>query len=281
MTVNLDIDALRQWIGRTEEAQDVITPRLVKSLRATLDQDPGEATEGDAAPPAVHWCLAPPTYPEHMLGPDGHPTRGGFLPPVALPRRMWAGSKLEIVSDLRIGDLVERRSRISDVIAKEGRTGLLCFVTIDHEFLTARGTAIRETQQVVYRDIDSRPAPTLAADPTKPTWHKTIHADSVLLFRYSALTFNGHRIHYDRTYCIRQEGYPGLIVHGPLQATLLLMLAASIRGGVVPRHFAFRGINPLFDGADFSVNAVAEGDGLELWAANDRSQRTMTARAKW
>jgi 3-methylfumaryl-CoA hydratase len=215
------------------------------------------------------------------LGPDGHPTRGGFLPPVELPRRMWAGSKLDIVSGLRIGDLVERRSRISDVVVKEGRTGLLCFVTVDHEFLTARGTAIRETQQVVYRDVDSRPTPTLAADPTKPTWRKTIHADPVLLFRYSALTFNGHRIHYDRTYCIKEEGYPGLIVHGPLQATLLLMLAASIRDGVVPRHFEFRGINPLFDGADFSVNAVAAGDGLELWAANDRSQRTMTAQAKW
>ena len=281
MTSALNLDELRQWIGRTERATDEIPARLVRSLRATLDEDPGAAKDGEPAPLAVHWCLTPAIAPAHGIGPDGHPQRGGFLPPVPLPRRMWAGSDIEFSDELRVGDVVERNSRIADVTAKEGRTGLLCFVTVEHIYATARGVALRETQNIVYRDLDRQPAPAAPVETREPAWQRRIAADPVLLFRYSALTFNGHRIHYDRRYCIEEEFYPGLVVHGPLQATLLLMLAAATRDGRPPRHFSFRGVNPLFDGAVFSVNAVAAGDGLELWAANDRSQRTMTARAAW
>jgi 3-methylfumaryl-CoA hydratase len=285
MTPSLDIESLRQWIGRQDRAADRVEPRLVRSLRATLDQDPGEPKEGDRAPLAVHWCLAPPIAIASGLGSDGHPARGGFLPPVPLPRRMWAGSTLEIGDDLQVGDDVERVSRIADVTLKEGRTGPLCFVTVDHIFSTRRGAAVREKQSIVYRDVERQQAAAEAKPATQPsktpTWQRKVHGDPVLLFRYSALTFNGHRIHYDRSYCIEKEGYPGLIVHGPLQATLLLMLAASAREGATPRRFEFRAVNPLFDGANFTVNAVAEGEGLDLWVADLNSRRTMMARADW
>lgn len=287
MASSLDIETLRQWIGREEHASDVVAPRLVRSLRATLDQAPGDPQGGEPAPLAVHWCLAPAIAAAGGLGPDGHPARGGFLPPVPLPRRMWAGSTLHFADDLRVGDVVERISRIADVTLKEGRTGRLCFVSVDHEFSTPRGVALRERQNIVYRDLDRRegasaPAATPATkETTKPTWQKQVPGDPVFLFRYSALTFNGHRIHYDRSYCIEEEGYPGLIVHGPLQATLLLMLAASTRSGVTPKKFEFRGVNPLFDGSDFTLNAVAAGDGVDLWVANAHGQTTMQGQASW
>jgi 3-methylfumaryl-CoA hydratase len=287
MTSSLDIGTLRQWIGREERASDTVAPRLVRSLRATLDQDPGDPQVGEPAPLAVHWCLAPAIAVAGGLGPDGHPARGGFLPPVPLPRRMWAGSALDIADDLRVGDVVERISRIADVTLKEGRTGQLCFVSVDHEFSTPRGIALRERQNIVYRDLDRREnasTPTTkpaAAPATKPTWQRQVRGDPVLLFRYSALTFNGHRIHYDRSYCVEEESYPGLIVHGPLQATLLLMLAASVRGGVTPKRFEFRGVNPLFDGGDFTVNAIADGDDLDLWVADRQGQATMKGQARW
>jgi 3-methylfumaryl-CoA hydratase len=273
----------RQWIGKTEQATDTITPRLVGGLRATLNDDPAVA-DGAPAPLAVHWCLAPPSVAMDGLGPDGHPARGGFLPPVPLPRRMWAGGKLSFHDRLRVGDVVTRRSVIQDVSMKEGRTGTLCFVAVDHEISTDRGVAIRERHDIVYRDFDrTKPAPTpaQAAAPLQATWQRSVMADPVLLFRYSALTFNGHRIHYDRTYCIEEEGYPGLVVHGPLQATLLLEFAASIRDGRAPAVFDFRGVSPLFDGAPFTLNAVEDGDDLKLWTADAHGRTNMEAKAGW
>ena len=284
MTEKLDIDHLRQWVGRTSEASDIVTAQLVKGLRATLFQEIGEPKAGDAAPFTVHWCLAQPVFPMSMLGPDGHPTRGGFLPPVPLPRRMWAGGEFEIIDALRVGDEAKRTSRIADVTVKTGSTGTLCFVAVEHLVTTARGMAIRERQDIVYREMGgSQPAaPAKAAPSPRLAQHRETHmADPVLLFRYSALTFNGHRIHYDRDYVTRVEGYPSLIFHGPLQAAFIVELAARLRGGKPPRRFSYRGVQPLFEGSEFSVNANDNGGAMELWTANSEGQPTMKGTATW
>ena len=284
MTEKLDLDHLRQWIGRTQEATDIVTTQLVKGLRATLFQEVGEPRIGDAAPFTVHWCLAQPVFPMSMLGADGHPTRGGFLPPVPLPRRMWAGGEIEFLDPLRVGDESTRTSRISDVTVKIGSTGQLCFVSVEHTVTSSRGVAIRERQDIVYREMTGAQAsaPAKAASPPPAAQHRETHvSDSVLLFRYSALTFNGHRIHYDRDYVTKVEGYPGLIFHGPLQAAFIVEMAAKLRGGKAPKKFTYRGVQPLFEGGEFSINANDNGAAMELWTANDAGQPTMRGTAMW
>ena len=284
MTEKLDLDHLRQWIGRTSEASDIVTAQLVKGLRATLFQEIGEPKPGEAAPFTVHWCLAQPVFAMSMLSADGHPTRGGFVPPVPLPRRMWAGGELQFFDPLRVGDDTTRKSRISDVAVKTGSTGQLCFVSVEHEVTTPRGTAIRERQDIVYRGMESTQSatPAKATSPPPAAKHRETHmADPVLLFRYSALTFNGHRIHYDRDYVTKVEGYPRLIFHGPLQAAFIVELAAKLHGGTPPKKFSYRGVQPLFEGAEFSVNASDNGAGLELWTANSTGQPTMKGTATW
>ncbi|WP_341990119.1 MaoC family dehydratase N-terminal domain-containing protein [Azorhizobium sp. AG788] len=279
MSVTLDIDHLRSWIGRTETVHDLITPRSLRELRVTLDRPAGAPVAGEETTLTAHWCLAPPAVPLEGLGPDGHPARGGFLPPVPLPRRMWAGGKLEWLDALRVGDDVARASRIADVVVKEGRTGTLCFVTVDHEISTARGLAIRERQDIVYRGTDAPAGGSgTAAPPRTASWQESVEASPVLLFRYSAITFNGHRIHYDRTYCIEEEGYPGLIVHGPLQATLLAEFAGRLLGRS-PKTFAFRSVRPIFDGPPLTLNAVKTDAGLDLWTADHEGRPCMLAEA--
>jgi 3-methylfumaryl-CoA hydratase len=216
---------------------------------------------------------------------DGHPTRGGFLPPVPLPRRMWAGGELEFLEPLRVGDEATRSSRIADVTVKTGSTGTLCFVSVNHEITTSRGVAIRERQDIVYRDVatggqNATPAKPAAAPPAAK--HRESHiSDPVLLFRYSALTFNGHRIHYDRDYVTKVEGYPGLIFHGPMQAALLVEFAAKLHGGTAPKKFSYRGVQPLFEGSEFSVNANETAAGLDVWMANSEGVPTMKGTATW
>jgi len=284
MTETLDLDHLRGWIGKTTEAQDIVTAQLVKGLRATLFLEIGEPRDGDAAPWTTHWCLGQPVFPMSMLSQDGHPTRGGFLPPVPLPRRMWAGGELVFLHPLRVGDEVKRTSRIADVTVKSGSTGVLCFVAVEHTITTPRGVAIRERQDIVYRDLSSAP-PAASGKPAPPApiaKHRESHlADAVLLFRYSALTFNGHRIHYDRDYVTKVEGYPGLVFHGPLQAALIVELAAKLHGGAAPKKFSYRGVQPLFEGSEFSVNANDNANGMELWTANSQGQPTMKGTAEW
>jgi 3-methylfumaryl-CoA hydratase len=281
MTEKIDIDHLRQWIGRTTEASDVVTAQLVKGLRATLFQEIGEPKPGDAAPFTVHWCLAQPVAPMSMLGQDGHPARGGFLPPVPLPRRMWAGGELEFINALRAGDEAKRASRITDVTMKTGSTGVLCFVSVEHLVTTSRGIAIRERQDIVYRDMSGTPQPA-SVKPLPVAKHRETHmADPVLLFRYSALTCNGHRIHYDRDYVTKVEGYPGLVFHGPLQASFIVEMAAKLHGGQPPRKIGYRGLQPLFEGSEFSINANETDAGMELWTANSAGQPTMKATATW
>jgi 3-methylfumaryl-CoA hydratase len=283
MTGKLDIDHLRQWIGRSTEATDIVTAQLVMGLRATLFQEVGEPIKGDAAPFTVHWCLAQPVFPMSMLGPDGHPTRGGFLPPVPLPRRMWAGGEIEFLQPLCVGDESTRTSRIADVTVKTGSTGTLCFVAVEHTVTSPRGIAIRERQDIVYREMTSgAPAGAKAPPPPPKAQHRETHvSDPVLLFRYSALTFNGHRIHYDCDYVTKVEGYPGLIFHGPLQAALIIEMAAKLRSGKPPNKFTYRGLQPLFEGSEFSINANEAADGMELWTANAEGQPTMKGTAVW
>ena len=281
---SLDAELLRSWIGHTTSERDVITPRLAEELRVTLDRDGPPFRDGDACPPAIHWCLAPPMVRQSRLGPDGHPARGDFLPPVPLPRRMWAAGRLEFFDPLRVGDRVARHSKIADVNIKEGRSGRLCFVAVEHEISTGRGLALKERHDIVYRDAPSGNASKQNApareEPRQAQRRETKVADAVMLFRYSALTFNGHRIHYDRQYVTEIEGYPGLIVHGPLQATLLIEFAASIRGAT-PRIFSFRALNPLFDGQEFTLNATDGEDGLDFWIAGPDGRTTMTGKAEW
>ena len=197
---------------------------------------------------------------------------------------MWAAGRLEFFDRLRVGDAVERHSKIADVNIKEGRSGRLCFVAVDHEISTPRGLALKERHDIVYRDAasaDAKPnAPAREEAPRQAQWSETKVADAVMLFRYSALTFNGHRIHYDRQYVTQIEGYPGLIVHGPLQATLLIEFAASIRRAG-PKLFSFRALNPLFDGQPFALNAAENGIGLELWISGPDGRTTMAGRAAW
>ncbi len=284
MTDKPDIEHLRQWIGRSNQTSDIVTAQLMKGLRATLFMEIGEPKPGDAAPFTTHWCLAPAVCPMSELGPDGLPTRGGFLPPVPLPRRMWAGGELEFFDSLRVGDEVTRTSRIADVTMKTGSTGVLCFVSVDHLVTTPRGTALRERQDIVYRDISTAQpsAPVKPAPPPPTAQHRESHmADPVLLFRYSALTFNGHRIHYDRDYVTKVEGYPGLVVHGPMQAAFLVEFAAKLHGGAAPKKFSYRGLQPLFEGSEFSLNATDTGAGMELWVANCAGQPTMKGTAVW
>ena len=284
MTEKPDLDHLRGWIGKTTEASDIVTAHLVMGLRATLFQEIGEPKKGDPAPWTTHWCLAQPVFPMSELSQDGHPTRGGFLPPVPLPRRMWAGGELQFFDTMRVGDEVKRHSRISDVTMKTGSTGMLCFVAVEHEITTPRGMAIRERHDIVYRDMSSTApaAPAKTPPPPPAAKHRESHmADPVLLFRYSALTFNGHRIHYDRDYVTRVEGYPGLVFHGPLQASFIVELAAKLHGGTPPKKLSYRGVQPLFEGSEFSVNANDTGTGMELWTANSQGQPTMKGTATW
>ena len=276
----LDLEHLRGWIGRREEAEDVVTPRLTAGLLAVLDHPETSLAEGDLAPLAIHWCLAPPIRPTSQLGLDGHPLRGGMLPPVPLPRRMWAGGALEFPGRIRVGDRVRRQSVVRDVTLKQGRSGPLCFVTVDHEFFGPDGLVLRERHDIVYRAAGGA-AP--MATPVAPVarWQEGAQASAVQLFRYSAITFNGHRIHYDRDYATGVEGYAGLVVHGPLQATLLLDFAARLEL-TPPQKFTFRGVSPLLDGPPFTLNAAERADGgLDLWTADTGGRLCMTATATW
>jgi len=277
------MDELTAWIGRSETLRDTITATPVRALAATLDHDPAPVEAGTPLPPLWHWLYFLPLHRQSEIGPDGHAKRGGFLPPVPLPRRMWAGSQFEFRSPVRVGDAVERSSTIADVARKDGRTGPLVFVKVRHE-LRCNGApepAIVEFHDIVYRGAkqpgDMEPPPTTAA--IGAAWQREIVPDDVLLFRYSALTFNGHRIHYDRRYVTEVEGYPGLIVHGPLIATLLMDLLRRQAPEADVATFRFKAVRPTFDLHPFRVNGAPEVDGrtIKLWAQDHEGWLTMDA----
>ncbi|WBU63480.1 FAS1-like dehydratase domain-containing protein [Paracoccus aerodenitrificans] len=274
----LDIEHLRSWIGREDIASEQLTPAVAHRFNATFDR-PERPDKGDAAPVLIHLCLAQPAAPTAELGEDGHPARGGFLPPVPLPRRMWAGGSFAFKGDIRVGEVVTRRSVIRDVTVKEGRSGTLCFVTVDHEIDSEGRSVLSERQDIVYRGADnaSRPAkPTPEAPPGK--FRQAVTPSPALLFRYSALTFNGHRIHYDSPYVRDIEHYPGLIVHGPMQATMLVHYAEKLKGSPLS-EFRFRSLSPLFDDADFTLNAEETENGLRLWTSYENGPVAMEAQA--
>ncbi len=262
------LDQLRDWIGREEVTDDVVRRDAVRGLYATLDRA-DRITDSNAVPYLIHWLHFHPLALQSELGPDGHPKRGGFLPPVPLPRRMWAGSRLRFVRAPAVGERITRRSRISDVRITEGKSGTLVFVTVDHRIDGDAGAELTDQHDIVYR---AAPAPGAKAPPAKrppaeAAWRRKVTPDPVMLFRYSALTFNGHRIHYDQPYVTAVEGYPGLIVHGPLIATLLLDLVDREQPARAVSEFSFRAVSPLFDTAPFDVcGAPGEGATARLWA---------------
>lgn len=277
----IDIDYLRQWIGREETRAEPVTSALVDRFNATFDLK-GDTGNGTVAPVMIHLCLAAPATPTSQLDPDGHPARGGFLPPVPLSRRMWAGGAFAFHDEIRVGETVTRRSTIQDVMAKEGRTGTLCFVTAEHKIDSNGRPVLSERQDIVYRNVY---APGPATKKTPPAADHGVHRvqikpSATLLFRYSALTFNSHRIHYDAPYVRDVEGYPGLIVHGPLQATMLVQFAEKVCGKR-PQRFQFRSLSPLFNDGDFTLNATEDGEGLKLWTSYVTGPIAMEARAEW
>ena len=269
------------WIGKSRGDEDEATAYPVQALAATLDLETPATSPGDAIPPAWHWLWFLATAPQASLGHDGAEARGEFLPPVELPRRMWAGGSFTFHQPLRLGERIRRVSTIREIQRKTGRQGKLAFVTVEHEISGAAGLAVSETHNIVYRAaaVPGAAAAPLAA-PEDAVWRREIVPDPVLLFRFSALTFNGHRIHYDRSYCTDTEGYPGLVVHGPLQAMLLLELA-RVEAPRPVRRFDYRAQAPIFDTGPFSVNGRPEGDGAELWTADAAGHLGMSGRAEF
>jgi 3-methylfumaryl-CoA hydratase len=279
----MEIADLRKWVGKSESASDQITAEPIAALSATLDIEAPRPLAGDPVPPLWHWLYFLETHRQSELSPDGHEKLGGFLPPVPLPRRMWAGGRFEFHRPLRVGETCTRTSRIADVQEKKGRTGALIFVAVRHEIGNADGIALTEEQDLVYRAHANPgdPAPAPQPAPAGAKWERIIRPDDVLLFRYSALTFNGHRIHYDRRYATETEGYPGLVVHGPLIATLLLDLLRRHMPAADVARFEFRAVRPLFDTSPFKVCGKPESDGktFSLWAADASGGLAMTAKA--
>jgi 3-methylfumaryl-CoA hydratase len=258
----------KAWIGRSETLRDPLAAPQAQAVQAMLDSDAPRLGEGDVLPLAWQWFHFLPRAPQAMLDSDGHPQRGGFLPPIPYPRRMFAGARMKLLAPLLIGEPAERIGTVRDVVMKSGKSGSLAFVTVGYRFVQRGVTCIEEEQDIVYREPGAPvPAPVAADLPALPpnAWSRSLVPDTRLLFRFSALTFNAHRIHYDRPYAMAEEGYPGLVVHGPLTAVLLLDL--------VRRHsprpvvgFSFRGQAPLFDGHALRLVGRPAGDAVELEA---------------
>lgn len=274
----------QDWVGRTQTLQDSFAAGPARALAMTLNQ-PGAETlgPGDPVPAIWTWLCFLPLAPMSQVGADGHPRRGGFLPPVDLPRRMWAGSRCEFSAPVRVGDNLERSSAILKVAEKSGAAGAMVFVTVAHEVSANGHLVMREEQDIVYVGIPERFTPPAPTPLPSCDWREPVAIDPVLLFRFSALTFNGHRIHYDRTYATEVERYPGLVVHGPLQAVLLF--DAALRhapAGARPARFQFRGLRPLFDFDAVTLNGRMDADGAQhLYTANGDDVIGMQARIDW
>ena len=278
----IDTERLRSWIGRKETRTDTVTAWPVIGLTATFDRNDPEPKPGDAIPPGWHWLYFLEAKPASELGKDGHPKLGGFLPPVGMARRMWAGGRIEFKRALRIGDPLRRDSEILSIDFKEGRSGRLVFVTVRHTVLAADEVAVVEEHDIVYREPAKPGDPPPSAKPAtrNAVWRRELVADPVMLFRYSALTFIGHRIHYDLDYCRQEEGYPGLVVHGPLQTLLILDLCRRHEPRPV-KKLDYRALHPVFHFERFSVNGNPSADALksELWTANAAGNVAMQATA--
>lgn len=275
-----DFKHLQQWIGRTQETSCTIDLATCQRMEATLDQE-AALTDGDVLPSLWHWLFFHQPAKMNELGRDGHAKKGQFLPPVTLPRRMWAGGRFEFFNDLPIGCKATRKSTIKSVEMKRGRSGELCFVTVRHEITINGNICLTEEHDLVYRE-DAKPDDSVSQAPTAddhPDFMRTITPSPELLFRYSALTFNSHKIHYDRDYCRNIENYPGLVFHGPLTATLLVQLAMNNFSGGKLSTFEFRAVSPLFDTSAFEVRGWLHDNQISLQAVNAEDQLAMTASA--
>lgn len=262
----IDLAHLRRWEGREQVAEEVIAPFPARALAGLLDR-PTAPAEGEPLPLPWHWLHFLESPQRSQLGADGHPQRGGFLPPVSLPRRMWAAGRMQVHAPLVVGRPARKVSTVRSVSLKEGKTGPLVFVTVEHVLSQDGRDCLAETQDIVYRDapLGSAPLPPGEPAPEAATWQRELVPDEALLFRFSALTYNGHRIHYDRNYATQVEFHPGLVVHGPLLATLLLDLVQRERPGASVSSFSFRALRPAFAGAPLALCAAATSDAVSLW----------------
>jgi 3-methylfumaryl-CoA hydratase len=281
--MTIDMNHLTQWIGASETRSETLAPFPANALAATLDRSDSTYAEASALPPLWHWLHFLPVHALAEGGPDGHAERGGFLPPVSLPRRMWAGSRLSFLMPLCIGETIRRVSTVTSITSKEGRSGPLVFVTVCHVMTKGGKTAIEEEHDIVYREAPA-PGITMSKPPAAPDradWEHRVDPDAVLLFRYSALTFNSHRIHFDRSYVTDVEGYPGLIVHGPLLATLLLDRLAREHPRRAVSNFTFRAVSPVFDTTPFLICGKLSDDRkhAHLWARHIDGSLAMDATA--
>jgi 3-methylfumaryl-CoA hydratase len=283
-----DLDNLaehwRSWVGRTETVSDTVPDRLATELVNVIGA-PGFAPGPLALPPGGQWLLFNSFAHAGQIGTDGHPRRGGFLPPITLRRRMWAGGRVQYHAPIEPGLALTRVSEITAVTVKPGRQGPLAFVTVVHEISAGAVPVLREEQDLVYMRIPAEPSPVPADDSPEgpaPDWRTSVLTNEVMLFRYSALTRNSHRIHYDQEYARAEEHYPALVVHGPLTATILQWFAMSCFDGAPLRHFSFRGRSPLFVGRAMEVTATRAGHrALDLVARERGKVAGMTARAEF
>ncbi|HEY5048350.1 MAG TPA: MaoC family dehydratase N-terminal domain-containing protein [Rhizomicrobium sp.] len=272
---------LRQWIGRTETTEDVASAGQIAGLAALLDYEAPPWRTGEV-PPLGHWLYFLARARQSEIDADGHPRRGSFLPPITLPRRMWAGSRIVFRTAIEIGAAMTRRSTIADIKAKTGASGEMIFVTVRHEIATASGTVLTEEHDIVFRDAPRDAQASGAAAAREETQRLCEHArrvtpDPAQLFRFSALTFNAHRIHYDRDYCRNVEGYPGLLVQGPFTAMLLMDHFLRTRPDALVERFHFRARRPLYDTAPFDLCFATASDGADLWALDRQGQVAMVA----
>ena len=280
--MNINVDELKSWIGNDEIAFDEVSQSLEARFRATLDEDPGNPQKGEIASSGLHWALAPSVVKSSLLGKDSHPKKGEFLPPVPLPRRMWAGCRTHFLKPLKIGDLVKKRSSVVDINLKDGKSGLLCFVTANYEFFVDDQLMIKEDHDLVYRDYNKEDKTIFVKNDlpfVKSDYEEKIFAHPTMLFRYSAITFNGHRIHYDYPYSTEEEGYKDLVFHGPLQATLMLRAAEKYKKAKV-KSFSHRGVAPVYANDDLIINIENKpNDSLNCFTSTKDAGMTMKAEA--
>lgn len=279
---------LSRWVGNSNEVVETLCTATADALAAALDHESPPSAGATALPPLWHWAYFKTCTRPSETGADGHPRKGGFLPPVPLPRRMWAGSRIawNTANPLRVGAEAQRRSRIQSIAPKNGRSGRMVFVTVLHEISNREGVCLREEQDIVYREAPATAsgvaAPPSAPPPAEVAWCRRVVPDEVLLFRYSALTFNSHRIHYDRPYATGVEGYPGLVVHGPLIATLLADLVRRSMASAQMKSFRFRAVAPAVDGQELVLKAANDdAGGMLLWAEDGIGRLLMQASAEF
>jgi len=277
-----DLEKLKEWIGQKESAVDYVTIPAVHRLAATLDRDDPMPKAGDPLPVGWHQILFPRVVRHSQIGADGHPERGDFLPPVPLPRRMFAGKRTTFHADLRVGDEVRRDSVIQEVTLKQGRTGQMVFVTVKTDISSARGLAITEEQDIVYREASPAGAQPAQPAPGRAVWSRVVTPDPVMLFRYSALTFNGHRIHYDHPYVTGTEGYPNLVMNGGL-TTLLVFELARTHASTPIRYISSRNVRALFVNQPITLGGEPSADNktAKLWATNHEGALALTAEAEF